>query len=62
MWSRGPNGAARQAAALRREGVEVDRGSLGELTVDFDKVGWFPAVLPGEELSDSEGEGNHEAN
>ena len=31
---RGPGGAARQAAALRREGVTVDTGPLGELTVE----------------------------
>ncbi|KAK5017879.1 Alkyltransferase-like protein 1 [Cryomyces antarcticus] len=58
---RGPSGATSQAAALRREGVEVGRGSLGEFTVDFATYGWFPEELPsqlGEEGgndSDSEG-------
>lgn len=50
---RGPNGAARQEAALRREGVEVGRGQLGERTIDFSEYGWFPDRLPSEE---SEGE------
>ncbi|KZF21231.1 DNA binding methylated-DNA--cysteine S-methyltransferase [Xylona heveae TC161] len=53
------SGASRQAAALRREGVEVGRGSLGEFTVDFSRYGWFPSVLPSEaaeEASSSEGE------
>ncbi|KAL2358716.1 6-O-methylguanine DNA methyltransferase [Cryomyces antarcticus] len=58
---RGPSGATSQAAALRREGVEVGRGGLGEFTVDFATYGWFPEELPsqlGEEGgndSDSEG-------
>lgn len=34
-WNRGPNGASRQAAALRQEGVVVTTGSLSELMVDF---------------------------
>lgn len=46
---RGPGGAARQAAALRGEGVTVDKGSLGELTVDLGRFGWFPDMLPSEE-------------
>lgn len=46
---RGPGGAARQAAALRGEGVTVDTGSLGELTVDLGRFGWFPDMLPSEE-------------
>ncbi|KAI9700678.1 MAG: hypothetical protein M1836_002047 [Candelina mexicana] len=56
---RGPSGATRQAAALRREGVRVSRGSLGELTVDFGIYGWFPSILPSEaaEESDSDDEG-----
>ncbi|KAF2837708.1 DNA binding methylated-DNA--cysteine S-methyltransferase [Patellaria atrata CBS 101060] len=45
---RGPGGAARQAAALRREGVHVDRGALGEFSVDFAVYGWFPDELPSE--------------
>lgn len=49
---RGANGAARQAAALRAEGVEVGRGSLGEYTVDFASHGWFPEVLPSDLAED----------
>ncbi|OCK86363.1 DNA binding methylated-DNA--cysteine S-methyltransferase, partial [Lepidopterella palustris CBS 459.81] len=45
---RGPSGASRQAAALRRERVHVDEGSMGEYTVDLAKYGWFPDVLPSE--------------
>ena len=33
MSHRGPGGARRQAAFLRREGIIVSTGSLGELTV-----------------------------
>ncbi|KAI9747085.1 MAG: hypothetical protein M1815_004635 [Lichina confinis] len=44
-----PSGAARHAEALRAEDVEVERGNLGELTVDFGAYGWFPKVLPSEE-------------
>ena len=32
---RGPGGATRQAASLRREGIVVGIGSLGELTVSY---------------------------
>ena len=46
---RGPGAAARQAAALRGEGVRVDTGSLGELAVDLGRFGWFPDMLPSEE-------------
>ncbi|MCJ1350841.1 MAG: hypothetical protein MMC33_000822 [Icmadophila ericetorum] len=46
---RGPGSAARQATVLRQEGVEVERGSLGELTVNFATYGWFPEILPSEE-------------
>ncbi|GAB7339458.1 hypothetical protein MBLNU457_6085t2 [Dothideomycetes sp. NU457] len=46
---RGPNGAARQAAALRQEGVTVQRSSMGEHSVDFATYGWFPVMLPSEE-------------
>lgn len=56
---RGPNGAARQAAALRQEGVTVQRGSMGEHSIDFATYGWFPIMLPSEEAeleqSDSDG-------
>lgn len=47
--ARGPGGAARQAAALRMEGVTVDAGHLGEFTVDLAAYGWFPNQLPSEE-------------
>lgn len=43
-----PGGAARQAAALRTEGVTVDTGHLGELLVDLAAYGWFPETLPSE--------------
>lgn len=46
---RGPSGASRQAAALRAEGVHVDRGSLGEYLVSLETYGWFPDMLPSEE-------------
>ena len=45
---RGAGGAARQAAALRREGVNVTAGNLGELMVDLRTYGWFPSSLPSE--------------
>ena len=45
---RGPGAAARQAAALRQEGVTVTAGPLGEFSVDFGTHGWFPRVLPNE--------------
>ncbi|MBE7179972.1 MAG: hypothetical protein INR71_01995 [Terriglobus roseus] len=44
----------RHAAAIRAEGVEVVRGSLGEQSIDFSEYGWFPSALPGDELSDSD--------
>ncbi|KAI9792388.1 MAG: hypothetical protein M1835_007893, partial [Candelina submexicana] len=50
---RGPTGATRQAAALRREGVQVSRGNLGELTIDFGIYGWFPSMLPSEAAEES---------
>ena len=48
MGHRGPGGATRQAAFLRREGVTVGVGTLGELTVDLGAYGWFPDSLPSE--------------
>ena len=51
---RGPGGAARQATALRQEGVNVGTGTLGELTVDLGRFGWFPSRLPSEEGTASE--------
>lgn len=58
MSHRGPGGARRQAAFLRREGVIVGTGQLRELTVDLAVYGWFPDVLPSEaaEASGSEEE------
>lgn len=55
---RGPGGAARQAAALRTEGVTVDTGPLGELTVDLAAFGWFPEQLPSEEEAATGTEGS----
>ena len=52
---RGPGGAARQAAELRREGVVVETGHLGELMVDFATYGWFPKILPSENDDRSDG-------
>ena len=46
---RGPGSARRQAIALRREGVTVSEGALGEFSVDFGSYGWFPNRLPSEE-------------
>lgn len=54
---RGPGGAARQAAALRGEGVTVETGSLGELSVDLGRFGWFPDMLPSEEAEMGNSEG-----
>ncbi|KAF2761302.1 putative 6-O-methylguanine DNA methyltransferase [Pseudovirgaria hyperparasitica] len=51
---RGPHGATRQAAALRREHVDVDQDSMGVFSVDFSKYGWFPDILPSEEFDDSD--------
>lgn len=51
-----PSGAANQAAALEQEGVQVTRGALGELTVDFAECGWFPSSLPSEAEADTESE------
>ena len=56
MSHRGPGGATRQAAALRREGVIVGVGCLGELTIDLVKYGWFPDVLPSEKTEAKESE------
>lgn len=46
---RGVNGAANHETVLAQEGVQVDRGSLGERTVDFRVYGWFPNELPSRE-------------
>jgi hypothetical protein len=50
----GPGSAARQAAALRREGVHVDEDSMGAFSVEMGRFGWFPDVLPSEEGEDSD--------
>lgn len=52
---RGDDGAAanRQAERLRAEGVEVNEArGIEEMTVDFQRFGWFPKILPGEEDED----------
>jgi methylated-DNA-protein-cysteine methyltransferase-like protein len=46
--TRGPSCAARQATALRAEGVEVSEDAMSEYTVDLGRFGWFPDVLPSE--------------
>lgn len=51
---RGVNGAANHETALAQEGVQVDRGSLGERTVDFRVYGWFPNELPSREAEAGE--------
>lgn len=53
---RGPGGAARQAALLRREGVTVELGTLGQLTIKIEIYGWFPDLLPSEGAEASESE------
>lgn len=54
---RGPGSAARQADALRHEGVEVSRDAMGDYYIDMHRYGWFPSRLPSEgETEESEGE------
>ena len=48
LHPRGPGGAARQASVLAGEGVTVETGALGELSVDLGTYGWFPNRLPSE--------------
>jgi methylated-DNA-protein-cysteine methyltransferase related protein len=55
---RGPGSVDRQAAALRREGVQVQRGSLGERFIDLATYGWFPDVLPSDEADASDDDDN----
>ena len=38
-------GAARQADALRQEGVEVTTDAMGEMYTDLETYGWFPQEL-----------------
>lgn len=40
-----PSGATNQAAALRKEGIEVTRTAMGEFTIDLEVYGWFPEEL-----------------
>lgn len=54
-----PSGPTRQADALRAEGIEVERGNLGELMVDLGTYGWFPERLPSEETEADRGEEEH---
>lgn len=51
---RGTNGAANHETVLAQEGVQIDRGSLGERTVDFRVYGWFPNELPSRETEAEE--------
>jgi hypothetical protein len=51
---RGTNGAAHHETVLAQEGVQVDRGNLGERTVDFKVYGWFPKELPSREAEDAD--------
>ena len=47
--------------ALRREGVTVSSGALGDYSVDLNAYGWFPDLLPSEEQAEeSEDEGEEE--
>lgn len=57
---RGPGGASRQATALRREGVHVGVGSMGEFLVDFSVYGWFPSELPSEAAEGEESSSDSE--
>ena len=52
--SRGPGSAERHATALRAEGVQVERGSLGEYFVSLEEYGWFPDELPSNEEEEGE--------
>jgi len=54
---RGTNGAAHHETVLVQEGVQVDRGNLGERIVDFKVYGWFPNELPSREAEDAEADG-----
>ncbi len=40
--------------------MQVGRGHLGELTVDFGTYGWFPSRLPSEGAEGSEDEEDDE--
>lgn len=49
----GPGSAARQAAALEEEGVDVHVDSMGEHSVELGRFGWFPDRLPRDESGDA---------
>ncbi|KAH8689944.1 MGMT family protein [Talaromyces proteolyticus] len=51
---RGAGSAARQADALRHEGVTVEEDAMGDYYIDMHRYGWFPDRLPSEE-GESEG-------
>jgi methylated-DNA-protein-cysteine methyltransferase related protein len=53
---RGPGSAARQATALRHEGVTVDQDAMGDFSIDLQRYGWFPDRLPSEEGEESDSE------
>lgn len=59
--TRGVNGAANHETVLAQEGVQIDRGSLGERTVDFRVYGWFPDELPSREAEEEAGEAEGDA-
>jgi len=48
------------ATALRREDVHVDRGTMGELSVDLSVYGWFPDMLPSEAAEAGSDSDDHE--
>ena len=57
-----PLGAQNQATALRAEGISVSSNAMGELMVSFEEFGWFPRVLPSEEVEglEEESDGDEE--
>lgn len=57
---RGTNGAANHETVLTQEGVQVERGNLGERTVDFRVYGWFPNQLPSREAERAADDGSDE--
>ncbi|TQB73040.1 hypothetical protein MPDQ_006290 [Monascus purpureus] len=58
---REPGAAERQAEVLRQEGVDVQTDSMGEMYVDLDRYGWFPRMLPSEEGSEDNSEGEDQS-
>ena len=49
-----PGAAARQAQALREEGISVVEDAIGDFHVDTVRHGWFPPRLPSDEGLDDE--------